>query len=221
MTHETPNKPKRRYSSAHRLAQARETRQRIEEAARRLLTQRGYAGTTMEAIAQEAGVAVETVYATFRSKRALVTHLVELAVTGDDASETPGSLLERPEAQSIQQLRDQRQQIRAFAGETRAIMGRIGPLFEILRGAAAAEAEMATLLQNLLQQRYDALAQFTEWVADNGPLRAGLSGDEAVDLIWTLASPEVYHLLAGRGWTQERYERWLGDTLITLLLPPL
>jgi hypothetical protein len=123
-------------------------------------------------------------------------------VTGNDADDAPVPLIDRPEISDIQRLRDQRQQVRAFAHQTRAIMRRIGPLFEILRSAAATEAELATLLQALLEQRHNALMEFTRWVANNGPLRAEVSIDEAADQVWTLASPEVYHLLTqDRGWT--------------------
>lgn len=209
--------PKRRYNSARRQAQARETRRQIVEAARRQFALRGYAGTTMEAVAREAGVAVETVYTAFGSKRAVLARLIEVAVTGDDAAT---SLLDRAAAQEIRQERDQRQQVRAFARETRALMERIGPLFALIRSAAETEPEISELLRDLLDKRLNAMTQFVEWVAENGPLRPGLKSVEAADLAWTLASPEVYRLLTGdRGWTQDRYERWLSDTLIALLLP--
>lgn len=78
----TEDRTKRRYNSTRRQAQARETRRQILEAARHLFTTRGYAGTTVETLAHEVGVAVETVYATFRSKRTVLPCLVDLAVGG-------------------------------------------------------------------------------------------------------------------------------------------
>lgn len=60
-----------------------------------------------------------------------------------------------------------------------------------------------------------------QWLERNGPLRPGLSTDKAADIVWTLSSGEVHQLLiVVRGWTPEHYERWLGDTLIALLLLP-
>lgn len=219
MTNEdTPTPAKRHYHSARRQAQARETRQQIVAAAGRLFTAHGYTGTTMDAIAREAGVAVETVYAVFGNKRAVLARLTEVAVVGEDA---PLSLAERPEAREIQREQDQRRQIHLFAHETSALMERSGPVVAILRSAAAAEPEIAALLQELLDKRLDAMRQFVRWVARNGLLRAQMPVDEAADLVWTLASPEVHQLLTGdRSWTEERYERWLEDTLIALLLPP-
>ncbi len=209
---------KRRYDSTRRQAQARETRHQILEAARQLFTTRGYAGTTMEALARAAGVAVETVYATFGSKRTVLARLVDLAVGGDDE---PMPLLDRPEPQRVRSEQDQRRQIRLFAHDMREIMGRVGPLFAVMRAAALTEPEIAGLLQRLLVARRANMTVFVQWLERNGPLRAGLTADEAADVVWTVSSAEVHHLLTeDRGWTTERYEQWLADTLIVLLLPP-
>lgn len=102
----------------------------------------------------------------------------------------------------------------------REIMGRVGPLFAVMRGAAITEPEIAELLQRLLLIRHENMAVFVQWLERNGPLRAGLSAAEAADVVWTMSSAEVHHLLTvDRGWTTERYEQWLADTLIALLLP--
>jgi AcrR family transcriptional regulator len=209
---------KRRYNSTRRQIQARETRLRILEASRLLFTTRGYAGATMEGIALEAGVAVETVYAAFGSKRVVLARLVDLAVAGD---ESPIPLLERPGPQRVRLEPDQRRQIRLFAHDIAQIMERVGPLFGVMRSAAITEPEIATLLQRLLADRRESMAVFVGWVKRNGSLRAELSADEAAASVWTLSSAEVHHLLrVDLGWTVERYEQWLGDSLITLLLPP-
>jgi AcrR family transcriptional regulator len=221
MTEEHENgdgRTKRRYDSTRRQAQARETRQQILEAARRLFTLRGYAGTTVEAVAREAGVAVETVYVTFKSKRTMLTRLVDQAVGGDDE---PKPLLDRPGPQRVRVEPDQRRQIALFARDMAEIMGRVGPLFAVMRAAAPTEPEIAELLRRLLATRHTNMRVFVQWLERNGPLRAGLSTDEAADAVWTLSSAEVYQLLTvDRGWPAEYYEHWLGETLIALLLPP-
>lgn len=212
------NRAKRSYNSTRRQAQARETRRQILDAARRLFVARGYAGTTMETLANEAGVAVETVYAVFGSKRAVLARLVDIAVTGD---EEPTALLERPGPQSVRTEPDQRRQIHLFARDMREIMGRVGPLFGVMRDASTTEPEIGELLRGLLGVRRTNMEVFVRWLERNGPLRPGLTTDEAADVVWTLASAEVHHLLTvDRGWTTERYEQWLGDTLTALLLPP-
>ncbi|MEO7000345.1 MAG: helix-turn-helix domain-containing protein [Ktedonobacterales bacterium] len=212
------DRPKRRYNSTRRQAQARETRRQILETAYRLFTIRGYTGTTMEALASEGGVAVETVYATFGSKRVVLARLVDVAVGGDDA---PTPILERPGPQHARSEPDQRKQIHLFARDMAGIMERVGPLFGVMRAAAISEPEIATLLERLLKTRWENIAVFVQWLARNGPFRVGLSAEEATDIVWTMSSAEVRQLLIDdRGWTRERYEQWLTETLSVLLLPP-
>jgi AcrR family transcriptional regulator len=215
MKHESA---KRRYDSTRRQARARETRERILEAARRLFTTRGYAGTTMEALAQEADVAVETVYASFQSKRTVLARLIDRQVLGDDA---PEPILERAAPQRVRLEPDQRRQIALFAADMTGIMERVGPLFGVLRAAAVTEPNIAELLQGLLATRRANLIQFAGWVAEHGPLRAGLTVEDAGTAAWALSSAEMHHLLTvDAGWSPERFAAWLGDTLIATLLPP-
>lgn len=209
--------PKRRYSSARRQAQAAETRRKIVAAAYTLFAEQGYAGTTIENIAQEAGCAVQSIYAIFGNKRAILTRLVEVSVGGDEA---PIPILERPEPQAVRQERDQRRQLQQFAQGIAEIMARMRPIFEILRIAAKTEPDIAALLQQLLDERLQNMIKFAAWVAANGPLREGLDIEAAGETVWLLTSAEVYHLsIVDRGWTRERYAQWLSTTLITLLLP--
>lgn len=214
----TEERAKRRYNSTRRQAQAQETRRRVLDAARQLFTTRGYAGTTLEALAGEAGVAVETVYAIFGSKRAVLSGLIDVSVLGDD---DPTPLLERPHPRQVRMEPDQRRQIRLFAHDMTAIMGRVGPLWGVVRAAAPTDPEIATTLQHMLTSRRSNLATFVGWLEHNGPLRTGVATDDATDTVWAVSSAEVHHLLRVDGrWTSDHYERWLGDTLIAALLPP-
>jgi AcrR family transcriptional regulator len=211
------SKSKRRYTSTRRQAQAAETRRQIIAAAGKLFAELGYMGTTIEDIAREAGSAVQTVYATFGSKRAILTRLVELSVGGDEAAV---HVLERPGPQAVRSEPDQQRQLRLFAHGIGEIMARMSPIFEIMRTAAKTEPEIADLLRQLLEERLQNLIQFVGWVAANGPLRDDLDVEAAGETVWLLTSAEVYHLLTvDRGWPRDRYEQWLGDTLIMLLLP--
>src|SRR5512140_1803417 len=103
---------KRKYDGARRQAQARQTRLQIAKAARKLFTERGYGGATIEAIAAQAGVAKETVYAIFRNKQRLLTYLLVISVGGDDR---PVRILDRPGPQAGLQDTDQRRQLMRFA----------------------------------------------------------------------------------------------------------
>jgi AcrR family transcriptional regulator len=207
---------KRKYDSSRRQAQARETQHQIVEAARRLFMERGYMGTTIEQIASEAGVAVETIYATFGSKRAVLSRLVGTSLVGDDE---PVPLLEREGPQEVRRERNQHLQIQMFAHGIREIMERVGPVLGIMRMAAETEPDIAAMLHGILQERLQAMTQFVRWLAVNGPLRNGMSIEDAAELTWTLTSAEVHHLLTvDRGWPGDRYEAWLRDTLTRLLL---
>jgi AcrR family transcriptional regulator len=209
-------KSRRGYDASRRRAQAEETKRAIVQAAHLLFVERGYSRTTIDAIARRAGVAVETVYASFGSKRAVLARVMNVAVVGDEA---PVALLDRQAVQSVLQTKDRRKQIEMFAHGIREIMERAGPIFQVMRGAAPAEPEIAALLRGFLEKRREGMQFFLDALLRNGPLRPGLSPEEAVDTIWTISSSEVHQLLAGdRGWDGGRYERWLAKSLSLLLL---
>jgi hypothetical protein len=89
-----------------------------------------------------------------------------------------------------------------------------------MRLAALTEPEIAVLLQDVLGKRLEGMRFFVEALASNGPLRTGLPVADAVDEVWTLTSAEVHRLLTvDRGWSGDRYETWLVDTLAAVLLP--
>ncbi len=211
-----PDRPKRAYHSARRKEQALQTQRQVLEAARRLFTARGYSGAAIEAIAAEAGVAAETVYASFGSKKAILARLVDLAVGGDDQ---PIALLERPGPQAVRQERNPRVQIGLFAGQIAAILARVAPLFEVINAAAPQEPEIAALRSRLLAGRMEGMRFFIAALAANGPLRPGLSLETAAEAAWALSSAEVYLLLTrDRAWTEQQYTEWLAATLEGALL---
>jgi AcrR family transcriptional regulator len=210
-------KTKRPYNSTRRQAQARETRRQIVEAARQLFAEYGYSGATIEAIAQEAGVAPETIFATFGNKRAILAALIDVSVGGDDQ---PIPLLQRPSPQTVLQEPDPVRQLQLFAEDISAILERVAPVFEIMRAAAKTEPDIADLLKNLLAERLQNMTAFIRNISAHSPWRNGLTDAQAAEITWTMTSPEVFNLLTvDRGWPRERYVHWLSDTLIRLLLP--
>jgi AcrR family transcriptional regulator len=210
-------KPRRPYDSALRKHQAGQTRMRILDAAQKLFGERGYAASTVEAIAAEAEVAVDTVYASFGSKRSVLNSLLDVRVGGDEARI---ELLDRPGPQSVRRETDQARQITAFATDLSAIIERARPVDDIIRGAAAVDSDIAAFRVKAQEGRYRNLQQLVSWVVDNGPLKAGLTEDDAAAIVWTMTSPEVHHLLrVVRGWTPERYTAWLRESLTQILLP--
>jgi AcrR family transcriptional regulator len=213
----TKKPAKRAYNSSRRKEQALQTRRQIVEAARQLFLRRGYTGATMDAIAEEAGVAVETVYATFGNKRAILSRLIEVSLVGDEG---PVPLLEREGPRAVMQETDQHRQVELFAEDIDKIMSRMTPLFEIMRVAAKTEPEIAGMYEDILNNRVEGLMAFVRALMKNGPLREGLTLELAAETVWTLTSAEVILLLTGtRGWSGERYKQWLADMLKRALLP--
>jgi AcrR family transcriptional regulator len=190
---------------------------RILDAAQRLFAEKGYAATTVEAIAAAAGVAVDTVYASFGSKRGVLQALLNVRVGGNEAEL---DLLARAGPQAVQREPDQRAQLAAFAADVSAILERARPVDDIIRGAAAVDAEIATLRGETQAYRYRNMRQLVSWLAAKGPLRDGLTEDDAAAIMWTMTSPEVHGLLrVARGWSRERYAAWLAQGLARILLP--
>jgi len=208
---------RRRYDSVLRQEQARQTRARILDAAQTLFSERGYANTTMEAIAGGARVATDTVYATFRNKQGVLHALLDVRVAGD---ELPIGLLDREGPQAVRVDRSQARQIARFTEDVTGILERARPVDDIMRGAAAVDPDIAALRTRMQEGRYDNMRQLVSWLTANGPLRDGMSEEDAAAIAWAVASPEVHGLLrVGRGWTQERYREWLAATLTRTLLP--
>lgn len=211
------SKIKRPYHSTRRQAQAQETRQQIIAAARRLFIEYGYAGATIDAIAAEAGVATETVFAAFGNKRTLLAKLITVAVGGD---EQPVPLLERSGPQAVLREPDPSRKLKLFAEDISIILDRVAPLFAIVRAAAKTEPDMADLLKQILNNRLQNMIPVVKSILAQGQLRAGLDEMHAAETMWTLTSPDVFNLLTtDRGWSKEEYSAWLGDSLIRLLLP--
>ncbi len=208
---------RRPYRSRRRKEQAESTRAAILDAAGRLFSERGYTGTTVEAIAEAAGVAAVTVYAAFGSKRALLARLVGIAVTGD---ERPQPVYERERAQAVMRKPDQRRQVAMFAPHMAQIMERVSPLFEVMDHASPVAPEIVDLRQQILRSRLEGMRAFVRALARNGPLRAALSEADAAETVWAITSAQLHRLLTRElGWDRARYSAWLADTLSAALLP--
>src|SRR5438067_4978 len=185
-------KARRQYSSPLRQKQATETRLRILDAAQKLFGDHGYAATTVEAIAGAAGVATDTVYATFANKAGVLHALLDVRVGGDDL---PVALLDRPGPQAVRAEPTQRRQLAGFAADVAAILERARPVDDIMRGAAAADPEIAALRAKMQRARFENMRKLAGWLAEKGGFRGGIDSEVAAGIIWTVASPEVHGLL--------------------------
>ena len=212
------NSPKRKYDSTRRQSQADETRRQILTAAHRLFTERGYAGATIEAIAAQAGVAPETIYAIFRNKGKILASLVNFLSASRAEERVP--LLERIGPQAVSQERDQRRQLQLFAQVVANNLEGNASISEIILVAAKTDQDIEKIMQQFIKQRRQHMAVAVQQIAANGPFRDNMDEEYATDTVWTLASPEVFLLLTrDLGWPKDKYARWLTETLISVLLP--
>jgi AcrR family transcriptional regulator len=206
---------KRSYDNHGRRAQSEETRGRILDAARALLVTKGYRATTVSGIARDAGVHVDTIYALAGRKPAILRELIERAISGTDQVLAPE---ERDYVQQIVAEPDPRRQLATYAAAMRAIQTRMAPLFLALRDAASTEEEARAVWQEISDRRAANMRRLVGALDPDG-LRAGLSIDEAADIVWATASSELFVLMTQeRGWTLDRYEAFLVDTWHRLLL---
>jgi AcrR family transcriptional regulator len=207
----------RPYDMSNRRRQAAETRRRIAEAAARLFLERGYAATTIDAIAAEAGVAVPTVYASMKTKQAILWAAIELTARGD-AGEVP--LAARRWWREMEGERDPRRKLAMFARIHREICDREAAVFTVLETAAAVDPELAPVMTQKEQARHSDQSRVARSLKRQGTLRPGLSVRKAGDIIWALATERTYlALVRDRGWRASAYEDWLTEQLAAALLP--
>jgi len=208
--------PRRGYDSPRRREQAAETRRKILHAAGELFVRDGYAATTMPAIADQAGVALKTVYLAFGTKAGVLHGLWDLRLGGDDQ---PIPVAERTWYRQLLQGDDPVLLIRAAAHQSRAVKERAGDLMRIIRQAAVTEPALADLWDRIETEFRAVLGGFAVRLDALGSLAPGVDVTRATDLLWTINHPDTWHLLVRRcGWTASRYEQWVGDTLTAQLL---
>jgi len=210
-----PAPVKRRYDATRRRQAAARTRTAILDAARELFTARGYTATPMTAIAERAGVALDTVYASVGRKPELARLLVETAISGTDQA-IPAE--QRDYVRAVQAAPDAPTKIALYAAAVTAIAPRLALVLAIVQQAAHTEPELAALWDEIAERRAANMRRFVADLATVTPLR--IDPSEAADIVWATNAAELYQLLVGRrGWSPQRYERFLTDTWRRLLLP--
>ena len=204
--------PKRRYHSPRRQAQAASTRQKLLESAERLFVTQGYGATTLAAIARVAGVSLPTVTAIFGTKLAILNALIDTTVRGD---EMPIPLSERDWWTAALDERDPVRLLERYAANIRRIHERTTDIFEIVRGAATVDPEIAAIRRELAGGRLGDSRGIVNALAERGVLKPGVLAERATDLLWALVSAEFYRMLVvEREWSPEEYEHWLAATLL-------
>jgi AcrR family transcriptional regulator len=193
--------------------QRRESRRRVVAAASRCFLDAGYATTTIADVARAAGVAVQTVYSAVGGKAELLIEVVNQAVAGDDRQVM---FVDREWMMKLRAERDPRQQVRIFAEEMTAIGARVVPLFLMMRAAATGDPDVAAAWQRSGSLRRDTARAVVRALRG---LRRDLDREQAIDLVWAIASPEIYDLLVlQRGWTPGQCADWVANAIASALL---
>ncbi|MEU2666211.1 TetR/AcrR family transcriptional regulator [Micromonospora sp. DT46] len=202
---------KRRYDSSRRQEQSRQTRRAILEAAGRLFVDPGYAATPLTVVAAEAGVAVQTLYAVFGSKRQLLSHLVDVTLAGDDE---PVALPDRPFVAEIRALADPRAKLARYARHLVEVNARQAQVMLALAAAATADPDAAAIWRKNIEERRRGMAMFAAELVGTGALRPDLDVEQVADILWLAQDVRNFDwLVRQRGWPLEQYQRWYVDTV--------
>src|SRR6266849_1390928 len=205
-----PKIKKRLYKSLVRRRQAGDTRRRIVEATLQLLETDGYAGMTIEAIAQRAEVSAQSVYAIFKSKTGILAELLDQSTFGSAHQDV---------VQQALSTSDPETRLRFAARIARQIHEAQSTTFDLLRGARVVAPELAKLENQRERLRYERQEDMITSLREAGRLRPELDHAAARDIFWMLTGRDVYRMLVReRGWSPEKYQDWLAGALVQSLL---
>ena len=198
-----------------RAERSRRTREKVIAAARELFIAQGYGATSLQEVADRAGVAVQTVYFVFRNKRTLFKDVVDTSIAGDTE---PVATMDREWFRSMCAEPTAAGQLRAHLRGTREIMGRVAPIVPLIATAAATDPEIAAQWPRDRDPRYTVLFAAAEALVGKPDARPGLDAETVADVMYGLLSPELYLVLVrDRGWSPERWEEWARTTLTSQL----
>jgi AcrR family transcriptional regulator len=201
---------KRPYHSPIRKGQAQRTRERVVDAARRLWVAHGMGATTIDAIASEAKVSVQTIYGAFASKGGILTALLDQLDAQAGGDTLMSDLRNAPTAAA---------QVDVIAAFNRRLFEGGVDVIALGIGSKAIDPDVAAWAAEGDRRRREGQRRLVGAWHAAGDLRIGIGASEAADVLHALTSPEVYLLLVGEcGWRPLRYQRWLRSTLRTLLL---
>jgi AcrR family transcriptional regulator len=208
---------RRRYHSPVRAEAAERTRATVVAAARELFLRDGYERTSVAAVAERAGVSVDTLYAAVGRKPLLVRAVVD-DVLGEGRGEVPAAA--RGYVEEIRAAEGARAKLLGYARAVGRLQPRLAPLVVALREAGQRDDGCREAWATLVERRAQNMRLLAADLRGTGELRADLDDDAVADIIWATNSQEYYLLLASRGWSPERYAEHLADLWVRLLLEP-
>ncbi|MEU8304558.1 helix-turn-helix domain-containing protein [Actinomadura sp. NPDC048955] len=198
-----------------RAERSRRTRGKVVEAARELFVAQGYGATSLQEVADRAGVAVQTVYFVFGNKRALFKDVVDTSIAGDAE---PVATMEREWFRAACAAPTAAGQLRAHVRGTAEILGRVAPIMSMIAAAGAADPQIAAQWPDDPDPRYSVQHAAAEALVAKPDARPGVSAAMAADLLFGLLSPQLYLLFVqDRGWAPDAWEEWAYATLAAQL----
>ncbi|MEU8145197.1 TetR/AcrR family transcriptional regulator [Nonomuraea sp. NPDC048901] len=198
-----------------RAERSRRTREKVVEAARELFVAQGYGATSLQEVADQAGVAVQTVYFVFRNKRTLFKDVVDTSIAGDTE---PVATMDRDWFRAACAEPTAAGQLRAHVHGTREILGRVAPIMPLIAAAAATDPEIAAQWPDGPDPRYTVQYAAAEALARKPDIRPGLSVEMAADLLFGLLSPQLYLIFVrDRDWSPNMWEEWARTALTSQL----
>jgi AcrR family transcriptional regulator len=211
-----PQEAKRAYQSDLRAAQTRLTRRAVVDAAAALFVRQGYAATTIDAVAEAAGVSRKTVFNAVGGKAALLELAYDWSIVGDDE---PVAMADRPAVKQIQATTDPAEAARLYVAMVVEVAERVTAIYRVVEGAADAAPEAAALLVKAQTERHFGARAFVEHLAGIGGLRPGTSRADAADIFWAQTDGALYRrLVEDRGWPVEKFRDWLTRAVQAVLL---
>ncbi len=203
----------RRYDATGRRARAARNAAHIVETAGRLFSERGYEGTTIATIADEAGVSAATIYGQFGNKPTLLSEWLE-SVTADAAAPTA------PHQSWFVELQDAsgfEEGLHAFVSGVSTILQRTHAPYAIARSAGRSDAAVKALYREKSARRHQRLKAVAGLLAELAPAPPRDDVDTLADFLWASVSPSLYDgLVVERGWTHERFEEHLRRIVRTV-----
>jgi len=202
---------KRPYKPGLRQELAQITKNRILDAASRLFVKNGYSSVTVEDIALEAGVAQQTVYAVFRTKLAVAQTIIWSSFQTEGINELMAQAIDSGDVEV---------HIRIGSHIARLLNERFAAIVRFMRESG--DPALLAEYQKIEGLRFDQIrAEISPELTASGRLRPGISNADAVSTIWAMTGTDLYNqLVSARRWTPARYEEWLRDALINMLLEP-
>jgi AcrR family transcriptional regulator len=201
-----------------RAEKSRRTRARILDAAGELFVAHGYGATSLQDIADEAGVAVQTIYYAFGNKQTVLKHVVDRTIAGDDE---PVATLDRPWFQEVLATDTAPEHLRRHVDGTTSVLQRVAPIVRMLEAATATNAGLADLWPGQGDPRLTVQHAAAKSLLGKPGARDDLTTKRAADILYGVLSTELYLLMVGnRGWSVKQWSAWAYDLLLPQLCRP-